>query len=113
MTAEEHVPFDIEEFFDQLIEKLERAKAKNLQPVIREEPSWVIAIPEDVVNERITDLFTIMVKQENDSLQLHYGNTSEGQFYLVTFTGVTKEGFIKSVMEIIQHIYGEIATASR
>jgi len=68
MAEEEHVPFDIEEFFDQLIEKLERAKAKNLQPVIREEPSWVIAIPEDVVNERITDLFTIMVKQENDAL---------------------------------------------
>ena len=86
---------------------------KNLQPVIREKPSWVIAIPEDVVNERVTDLFTIMVKQENDSLQLHYGNTTEGQFYLVTFTGVTKEGFIKSVMEIIQHIYGEVATASQ
>jgi hypothetical protein len=113
MTEEEHVPFDIEEFFDQLIEKLERAKAKNLQPVIREKPSWVIAIPEDVVNERITDLFTIMVKQEDEALQLHYGNTAEGQFYLVTFTGVTKEGFIKSVMEIIKHIYGEIATASQ
>jgi hypothetical protein len=113
MAEEEQVPFDIEEFFDQLIEKLERAKSKNLQPVIREKPSWVIAIPEDVVNERITDLFTIMVKQENDALQLHYGNTAEGQFYLVTFTGVTKEGFIKSVMEIIQHIYGEVATASQ
>ena len=111
MTKEEHVPFDIEEFFDQLIEKLERAKAKNLQPVVREKPSWVIAIPEDVVNDRIADLFTIMVKQENEALQLHYGNTAEGQFYLVTFTGVTKEAFIKSVMEIIQHIYGEIATA--
>ena len=77
MAEEEQVPFDIEEFFDQLIEKLERAKAKNLQPVIREKPSWVIAIPEDVVNERVTDLFTIMVKQENDALQLHYGNTTE------------------------------------
>jgi hypothetical protein len=110
MKEEERVPFDIEEFFDQLLVKLERAKSKNLQPVIREEPSWVIAIPEDVVNERITDLFTIMVKQENDALQLHYGNTAEGQFYLVTFTGVTKDGFVKSVMEIIRHIYGEIAT---
>ncbi|MGO9568055.1 MAG: hypothetical protein ACLP5H_10975 [Desulfomonilaceae bacterium] len=113
MTGEERVPFDIEEFFDQLIERLQQAKAKNLKPVIREEPSWVIAVPEDEANGRITDLFTIMVKQENDALQLHYGNTAEGQFYLVTFTGVTKGDFIKSVMEIIHHIFGEIVTAGQ
>ena len=72
MAEEEQVPFDIEEFFDQLIEKLERAKAKNLQPVIREKPSWVIAIPEDVVNERVTDLFTIMVSKKTT----HYNCTT-------------------------------------
>jgi hypothetical protein len=110
MTEEERVPFDIQEFFDRLMEKLEQAKAKNIQPVIRKEPSWVIAIPEDVVNGRFTDVFTIMAKQEEDELQLHYGNTAEGQFYLVTFTRVTKDDFIKSVMEIIHHIYGDIAS---
>jgi hypothetical protein len=106
MTDQELVRFDIEEFFDQLIEKLERAKAQNLQPVIKEEPAWVIAIPEGVVNEQITDLFTIMAKQKNEELELHYGNTAGGEFYLVTFTGVTKEGFVKSVMEIIHYVYG-------
>jgi hypothetical protein len=110
MTEEERVPFDIEEFFDRLIEKLEQAKAKNLQPVIRDDPSWVIAIPENTVNGRLTDVFTIMAKQEGDELQLHYGNTADGQFYLVTFTQVTKEAFIKSVIEIIHHIYGEIGS---
>ncbi len=107
MTDEERVPFDIEEFFDRLIEKLERAKARNIQPVIREQPSWVIAIPEDVANGRPTDVFTIMAKQEKDELQLHYGNTADGQFYLVTFAQVTKEAFVKSVMEIITHTYGD------
>ncbi len=113
MTEEARVPFDIEEFFDRLMEKLERAKAESLRPVIREEPAWVIAIPENQVNGRITDLFTIMVKQEDEKLQLHYGNTAEGQFFLVTFTGVTKEGFIKSVMDIIDHIYGDMAAAGQ
>jgi hypothetical protein len=110
MTEEERVPFDIEEFFDRLMEKLELAKAKNIQPVIREEPSWVIAIPQDVVKGRPTDVFTIMAKQEVNELQLHYGNTADGQFYLVTFAQVTKEDFVKSVMEIIHHIYREGAT---
>jgi hypothetical protein len=110
MTEEERVPFDIEKFFDLLMEKLEQAKAKNIQPSIREEPSWVIAIPQDVVKGRPTDVFTIMAKQEGDELQLHYGNTADGQFYLVKFTRVTKEDFIKSVMEIIHHIYGDTAT---
>lgn len=110
MREEERVPFDIEEFFDRLIEKLEQARARNIQPVIREEPSWVIAIPENAVNGRPTDVFTIMAKQQEDELQLHYGNTADGQFYLVTFTRVTKEDFIKSVMEIIRHTYGETAS---
>lgn len=106
MTDRELVRFEIEEFFDQLMEKLERAKAQDLQPVIKEGPSWVIAIPEVIVNERITDLFTIMAKQRSESLELHYGNTADGSFYQVTFTGVTKEGFVKSVMEIIHYVYG-------
>jgi len=93
------------------MEKLEQAKAKNLRPIIREEPSWVIAIPEDELEGRITDIFTMMVKQKNDELELHYGNTSEGQFYLVTFTKATKEGFVKSVMEIIHHVYGDLETS--
>lgn len=109
MTKEERVPFDIEQFFDRLMDKLEQAKAKNLQPVIKEEPTWVLAIPENMVNGRLTDVFTIMAKQQDNELQLHYGNTADGQFYLVTFTGVTKEDFVKSVMEIIRHIYGETA----
>jgi len=108
---QERIRFDIEEFFEQLIGKFEKAKARNLQPVIKEEPSWVIAIPEDMANGRITDVFTIMAKQERNELQLHYGNMADGQFYLVTFTGVTKEGFIKSVMEIIHHVYGNAPQA--
>jgi hypothetical protein len=111
MTDQELVPFDIEEFFDQLMAKLERAKAQNLQPVIKEDPAWVIAIPEAMVNEQITDLFSIMAKQNRDELELHYGNTGNGQFYLVTFTGVTKEGFVKSVMEIVHYVYGRDAKA--
>jgi hypothetical protein len=109
MTREERVPFDIQEFFDRVMEKLEQAKAKNLQPAIREEPSWVIAIPQDVVKGRLSDVFTIMAKQEGDELQLHYGNTADGQFYIVTFTRVTKEDFVRSVTEIIHYVYGDTA----
>ena len=106
MTDQDLVPFDIEEFFDQLMTKLERAKANNLRPVITEVPSWVIAIPEEIVDRKVTDLFTIMAKQEDHELHLHYGNTAQGQFYLVTFTGVTRDDFIRSVMEIVEYVYG-------
>jgi len=106
MTDEKRVPFDTEQFFDRLIEKLEKAKANNFQPVIKEKPSWVIAVPDDIVDGRITDLFTIMVKQKDEELELHYGNTASGEFYMVTFLGVKKESFVRGVMEIIEHIYG-------
>jgi hypothetical protein len=109
MAEHERVPFDIEEFFDQLIEKFEKAKARNLQPVIKESPSWVIAVPDGVMDGQIAGLFTIMAKQADEELQLHYGNTADGQFFLVTFRGVTKEDFIKSVTEIIDHVYGGAA----
>lgn len=108
--ADEHcVPFDIEEFFDRLIEKFEKAKARNQRPVIKEGPSWVMALPNSNVGGRTVDLFTIMAKQVDEELQLHFGNTADDEFFLVTLRGATKEDFIKSVMEIIDHVYGAVS----
>lgn len=106
---EERVSFDPQDFFDRLVEKLERAEAMDLRPAIKEEPLWMFSVPEDVVNGQIKSFFMMTAKQEDEQLEIQYGNSSEGDFYRVTFTGATKDDFIRCVHEIIQHVYGSFS----
>jgi hypothetical protein len=106
----QYVEFDAQEFFDGLLAKLELAKAQDLRPAIKEEPFWMFSVPEEVTNGQITKFFMMMVKENKESLELHYGNSTDGEFYQVSFTGASKEDFLKCVREITDHVYGDLAT---
>jgi hypothetical protein len=103
----EYVAFDIQEFFDELQEKLERAKRQDLGPAVKEGPLWMFSIPEEVSNGKITKFFVMMVKENGPELELHYGASADGEFYQVSFSGVTTADFVKCVREITDHVYGE------
>lgn len=105
----QHVAFDVQEFFDELLERLKWAKAQDLRPAIKEEPLWMFSVPEEVSDGKITKFFMMMVKDKDEALELHYGNSRDGEFYQVTFTGASKDDFIRCVREIIDHVYGDLA----
>lgn len=102
----EYVAFDVQEFFDGLLKKLEWAKAQELGPAVKEEPLWMFSVPEEVEDGQITKFFIMMLKEDGEQLELHYGNSRDGEFYQVIFSGVTREDFVKCVTEIFDHVYG-------
>ncbi|MBI5251686.1 MAG: hypothetical protein HY912_19510 [Desulfomonile tiedjei] len=105
-NKEEYVDFDAQEFFDQLLKKLERALEMDLKPAIKEEPFWMFSVPEEVTDGEIKSFFMLMAKEEDNHLEIHYGNSKDGDFYMVTFTGATRHDFVRCVHDMLEHVYG-------
>ncbi|HMK35644.1 MAG TPA: hypothetical protein VK463_11290 [Desulfomonilaceae bacterium] len=103
----QYVEFDVQQFFHELLGKLEAAKARDLRPAIKDEPVWMFSVPEEIKDGKITKFFIMMVKETAEELELHYGNSIDTEIFQVTFTGASKTDFVKCVAEITEHVYGE------
>ena len=106
--TEGYIDFDAQKFFDELLEKLERAESLDLKPVIKDEPWWMFSVPEEVKDGQTKSFFMMMAKEADNHLEIHYGNSENGDFYMVTFPGATRGHFTRCVYEMIEHVYGQL-----